>query len=305
MKLEQLSHVIEIANSGSFTLAAKNLFMAQPNLSRSIRQLEDELGYSIFVRTSDGVTPTKRGLELIEHARLVHSECQMIMETRQHEVTARRQRLHWACLRSRNTAFLPMIYQKYVNSPISSVCLDCSNMEELLQLVLSLQIDFGFIETISPFVGAVKAKLHNLDIEYHPYNTSKIYAAVGPQNPLFDRQAVRLEELYPHTVISHASLNGDNSTNYSVVLGVENHVRGSIKTNSAKLFNQLIYETSAVGLIATPPNVFYHVCEYKDVRLLEILDSDLTVEMAWIKLRRLPLSDLAQEALEYHFATFR
>ncbi len=92
--------------------------------------------------------------------------------------------------------------------------------------------------------------------------------------------------------------------NYSVILGIENEAHGSIKTNSLKVFNQLIYETMVVGLVATPPELFRTICEYKDIRLLNIVDSDLSVEYAWIKLRRFPLSELAKESLAYHLETF-
>ncbi len=304
MKLEQLRHIIEVSNTGSFSQAAKKLYMAQPNLSRSVKRLEEELGYSIFLRTSTGVTPTPKGLALIEHARLAYMECQIMADTKKVEKSVQRERLNFAALRSRNTAFLPMIYQKYANSSISSVCLDCSSMEEIIQLIISAQIDFAVIETISPFISATRTKLHNLDIEYHPYSNSRIYAAVGPHNPLYEAERTTLKELQSHTIVSHACINGDNSMNYSVILGIENEAHGSIKTNSLKVFNQLIYETMVVGLVATPPELFRTICEYKDIRLLNIVDSDLSVEYAWIKLRRFPLSELAKESLAYHLETF-
>ncbi len=304
MKLEQLRHVIEVANTGSFSQAAKNLYMAQPNLSRSVKQLEDELGYDIFLRTSSGVTPTQKGLALIEHARLAYMECQIMADTGKVEKSVQRKRLNFAALRSRNTAFLPMIYQKYANSSISSVCLDCSSLEEILQLIVSAQIDFAVIETIAPFISATKIRLHNLDIEYHPYSNSRIFAAVGPKNPMYEFESTTLKELQSHTIVSHACINGDNSMNYSVILGIENEARGSIKTNSLKVFNQLIAETQVVGLVATPPDLFRNICEYKEIRLLSIEDSDLSVEYAWIKLRRFPLSELAKESLAFHLEAF-
>ena len=58
MKLEQLSQVIEIADTGSFSEAARKLFITQPALSRSVKQLEQELGYEIFERNSSGVVLT-------------------------------------------------------------------------------------------------------------------------------------------------------------------------------------------------------------------------------------------------------
>ena len=47
MKLEQISYILEIAKQGSIGKAAKKLYMSQPNLSMSIRMLEEELGFKL------------------------------------------------------------------------------------------------------------------------------------------------------------------------------------------------------------------------------------------------------------------
>ena len=44
MDINQLQYVLEVAKTGSITKAAKNLFMGQPNLSKSIKDLENEIG---------------------------------------------------------------------------------------------------------------------------------------------------------------------------------------------------------------------------------------------------------------------
>lgn len=64
-----LKYVLEVEKSGSISQAAQNLFMAQPNLSKIIKDLEAELGYSIFNRTSSGVTATAKGTEFLYHAK--------------------------------------------------------------------------------------------------------------------------------------------------------------------------------------------------------------------------------------------
>jgi DNA-binding transcriptional LysR family regulator len=56
---------------GSITQAADNLYMAQPNLSKAIKELEDSLGISIFKRTSKGVIPTQKGSEFLIYAQNV------------------------------------------------------------------------------------------------------------------------------------------------------------------------------------------------------------------------------------------
>ena len=51
MTIQQCIYALEIHNTGSFSEAARNLFVAQPSLSTSIRQLEEELGIKIFERS--------------------------------------------------------------------------------------------------------------------------------------------------------------------------------------------------------------------------------------------------------------
>ena len=65
MNLNVLRYAIEVEKNRSITGAAKQLFISQPNLSRDIRELEDEIGFSIFTRSSRGVVPTDRGREFL------------------------------------------------------------------------------------------------------------------------------------------------------------------------------------------------------------------------------------------------
>ncbi|NLG02643.1 MAG: LysR family transcriptional regulator [Clostridia bacterium] len=61
-------YAVEIEKSGSITKAAQNLYMAQPNLSKAIKDLETELGYEIFKRTAGGISVTDKGGEFLYHA---------------------------------------------------------------------------------------------------------------------------------------------------------------------------------------------------------------------------------------------
>ncbi|MBO5274972.1 MAG: LysR family transcriptional regulator [Clostridia bacterium] len=64
-----LKYAVEVEKTKSITQAAKNLFMAQPNLSKAIRELEDTLGFAIFERASRGVTPTPKGSAFLRYAK--------------------------------------------------------------------------------------------------------------------------------------------------------------------------------------------------------------------------------------------
>ncbi|MFB0919452.1 MAG: LysR family transcriptional regulator [Oscillospiraceae bacterium] len=62
-------YALEVKKTASITQAAENLFMAQPNLSKAIKEIEDTLGFAIFERKSTGVTPTAKGAQFLDYAR--------------------------------------------------------------------------------------------------------------------------------------------------------------------------------------------------------------------------------------------
>ena len=78
MELKQILYAIEIADTGSISQAAHNLYLSQPNLSYSIKQLEKEIGFPLFERTSSGVIPTSEGRTIIERFRVLQQDYQQI-----------------------------------------------------------------------------------------------------------------------------------------------------------------------------------------------------------------------------------
>lgn len=69
MNIVHLKYAVEVEKTGSISQAAENLFMAQPNLSKAIKELENNLGITIFKRTSKGVKATKKGEEFLSYAK--------------------------------------------------------------------------------------------------------------------------------------------------------------------------------------------------------------------------------------------
>ena len=65
MNLQYIKYALEIARTGSISKAAENLSVAQPNLSRAVKELETQLGIAIFERTRTGMTVTPEGERLL------------------------------------------------------------------------------------------------------------------------------------------------------------------------------------------------------------------------------------------------
>ena len=74
MKIHHLRDVLAVAEHGSLRAAARHLGVAQPALTRSIRELERELGAILFERSVSGVVVTAVGERFIRRANAAHSE---------------------------------------------------------------------------------------------------------------------------------------------------------------------------------------------------------------------------------------
>ncbi len=81
MNFLHLKYAVEIERTGSISKAAENLFMGQPNLSKAIKELENEIGITVFIRTSKGVTPTEQGKEFLKRARELISSFKNLTES--------------------------------------------------------------------------------------------------------------------------------------------------------------------------------------------------------------------------------
>ena len=81
MELRHLRYFVAVAEEGSVRLAAeRRLHTAQPSLSRQIRELEQELGVDLLVRSSRGVTLTNAGRAFLDHARSLLSQTEIAIE---------------------------------------------------------------------------------------------------------------------------------------------------------------------------------------------------------------------------------
>lgn len=80
MTIQQLRYAAVICEEGSLNKASELLYVSQPSLTSAVRELEKELGITIFNRSGRGVTPTNDGLEFIRYAREIIAQYDNLLE---------------------------------------------------------------------------------------------------------------------------------------------------------------------------------------------------------------------------------
>lgn len=80
MTLQQLKYIVTVAETGTFSKAAKVLLLSQPSLTKSVKDLEKEMGITIFDRTNKGISVSKEGEVFLGYARQVLEQAALLEE---------------------------------------------------------------------------------------------------------------------------------------------------------------------------------------------------------------------------------
>ena len=94
MTIQQVLYVMEIASRSSVSQAAQKLYLSQSALSQQLRRLEEELGYTLFSRTANGLQLTPEGKRFCEQARPVADKWYEFCKSVQKRPVAEPLRLH-------------------------------------------------------------------------------------------------------------------------------------------------------------------------------------------------------------------
>lgn len=299
MKLEQIEQVLEVVKTGTFSQAARNLYMAQSNLSSSIKQLEDELNCKLLIRTKDGVVPTEEGKYLLEHMMMIQSRYQLLKDYTKNREPARLSLRIATTNLSRMIPYFIQISKKYMGSPINFSLCNCETLGDVIEKVATCQADFALIGAMEPYMKNIISTLRSSHIEYHPFSTADVYAIVGPENPFYEKTSpISMEDLSSQTLITFGNAAEDPTSAMFEATQSRIHSFGKISVNNCYLFYETVSTTPAMGLISCRRAAFFQNKTWPNLRLLEIENFPVRSESGWIKLQRMPLSDIASEFLQ-------
>jgi len=145
MKLHQLAALVSASESGSLRQAAEKLRLSQPALSRSIRELENELGVKLLERTPLGVEPTAYGKAVILRGKIVDSELRQAKNDIAHLRAATRGDLHIGATPVAAFSLLPAVLARLKKSrPQLQVTVTDGMGSSLFQQLRQGDFDFIF-----------------------------------------------------------------------------------------------------------------------------------------------------------------
>ena len=201
MNIQQMKYVIAVAGAASMREAATKLYVSQPALSASIRELEDELGILLFERSNKGIKLTEEGLEFLTYAKKTVGQYE-IMEDRYLSRNRDRERFsvstqHYNfAIKSFAAVIRRFAPEKYLFSIHETKTL------EVLENVRDLKSEVGVVSYSGTNEEVLKKLLRDYQLTFVPLMKRETYAYVWKGHEFADRKEISLEELKGYPCVS-------------------------------------------------------------------------------------------------------
>ena len=239
MTLQQLKYVITISKSGSMHTAADELFITQPNLSKAIKDLELEMGITIFNRTNKGVLLTDDGTKFLSYARQVVEQANLLEDIYKNKESIKR----IFAISSQHYGFVVNAFVKLVET-LGKDTYEFSLREcktyDVINDVKDGRSELGVIY-FSRFNSEIMKKVISSNgLSYEFLFEAKPHVLLSKNHPLANKERLTLDDLDAYPRLSY-----DQGLNNSFYYSKEPHALESVSkaivvSDRATLFNILI-----------------------------------------------------------------
>ena len=194
MNINQIKYVLTIAASSSMREASTKLFISQPALSASVRELEEELGILIFERSNKGILLTDAGREFVTYAKKVLNPYEILEER---YLSPNKDKEHFSV----STQHYNFAIQSFVNvikkqDPEKYVfSIHETKTKEVLENVRDLKSEIGIISYSGSNEELIRKLMKEYQLEFTPLMVRVAYAYVWKGNPLAAAGELSLEDL--------------------------------------------------------------------------------------------------------------
>ncbi len=213
MTLQQLRYLIAVAEYGSINAAAQHLYASQSNLSTAMKELEKELGINIFRRSNRGVTLTNDGTELLNYARQIVEQADLL-EARYKQAAPDSARL---AVSTQHYSFAVEAFIKTAEECASEeyeLILRETSTAHILDDVKNFRSDIGVVYTDNFNTAALWRAFDDAHLMFYPLFEASVHIFVNAEHPLARKKLVQPGDLaqYPRYSFEQGA---DNSFYFS------------------------------------------------------------------------------------------
>jgi len=211
MTIQQLKYTITIAGQGSFNKASEVLYISQPSLTESIKELEKELGITIFYRSGKGVTLTNEGVEFLAYARELYGQFENVLE--RYGENGNRKKMFSVSTQHYTFAvksFVELV--KKLDTSEFEFAIREEQTQKVIDDVINMNSEIGILYLSSfnmPVIGKLLRQNH---LEFHELISCEAYVYLWKGHPLANKERISFDELKDYPCLSFEQ--GGNGSMY-------------------------------------------------------------------------------------------
>lgn len=203
MNILHVKYAVEIANLGSINKASEVLFVAQPNLSRAVKELEADLGIVIFDRSAKGMVPTIEGRQFLEYAKQILHQIDEV----EHLFKYGKEKKKRFAVSVPRSAYISEAFSKF------SKCIDAVNVNifyketnswRAINNILSSDYNLGIVRYAKEYDRYYNVMLNEKGLITEDITEFRYRLVVNKTSPLAYKDTFSLSELSGYTEITHA-----------------------------------------------------------------------------------------------------
>ncbi|WP_288221243.1 LysR family transcriptional regulator [uncultured Clostridium sp.] len=272
MTLQQLRYIVTVADNGTISGAAKELFISQPSLTNAIKELEEEMQITIFNRTNKGIVVSNEGNEFLAYARQVLEQVNLLEEK---FLNIKKQSPRFSVSTQHYSfavnAFVDVIREFGGNH--YDFTLRETQTYEIIEDVSRLKSEIGILYTSSKNEEVIMKIIKQNGLVFEELFVAKPHVFISSKHPLANKDSLTLEDLNNYPYLSFEQ--GDYNSFYfsEEILSTLDRSKNIKVSDRATLFNLAVglngytvssgvisKELNGENIIARPLLVDEHMC---------------------------------------------
>lgn len=296
IEIKQLQYFSVCAREGSFSKASEVLYTTQPNMSRVIRDMEQNLGFQLFQRHGRGIILTKDGERVLRFAERILRSVDML------DAMAESARMDYFCLAAVGARQLAKQFSRFCNGHIEEnvVCKYMEgNVDFVVKQVENYLAELGFVTVSAKQLPDFSYMLYRKRMTFEELGRCSVAVSFGGDSPFGDKTAVDCADLktvrYVRTAEDQFSLENHVSHLYGDS-ALEARFESAIVTNSGHAMASMLRELPGLcHLNLLPTNKKEHL---GGIHTLPLVGCEDSICFGYIKHEKEELSPYAQEFLD-------
>jgi DNA-binding transcriptional LysR family regulator len=296
IELKQLRYFAVCADVGSFSKAAEILYTTQPNVSKAIKALEEQLGFDLFERKSRGIRLTAKGHHVYDYA------CKVIENIEALTSFSQTEKVEQLKIASNPSQWMAQCFAEFYNRhhfENLQFRLYTASVEEIMKRVSSYIDEIGFVYVMNSQNTAFQYMLSRKHLEFVHLKVTQVVLYLGKKHPLYQAQAIANGDLEALRLVQCYEDEFDFNNYWKLTNSQGNQIdrlRNVVVTNSDCIMEQLLQTTDLANISS---GYLTDAVKDEEYRGFPLMEGSNAVMFGYIKRKQEELSEWEKAFAEF------